>query len=1142
MNGWQLAIRSLRYYWRGQLAVAAGAAVAAAVLVGALVVGDSVRYTLRHMAEARLGNAQFALQSGDRYFRDALTEKITPDTETTVVPVIIQNATAARPDGAARVNRVQLMGVTPSFFDLSPNGPLESPPMSDGVALNEALAEQLNVEVGDTVVLRVTKPSSLPRDVPLTSEADAVAALRVKVDTILMDDDFGRFSLRAEQSPPFNAFIALDKLQAALDLDGRANTIVLGMSNVTVDGNTTVSSLDEAIAASMTLDDAEVALRKSPDGRSIEIVSRRIFIDPAIDDAVRTAMKTNAKVSASDPMGVFTYFVNDIQHGERLTPYSMVAGVGFVDGGAHQGGNAGTTGAIASLKEDEAIINSWLAEDLEAKPGDTIVLRYFSINAGRQLVEKTASFTVKDVISIEGLAADRTLMPAFPGIAEADSSRDWDEEIPGVDLGRIRDKDEKYWEDYRGTPKVFISLSAAQEMWGNRFGRLTAVRFDASAVTQEQLREALLKEINPQSVGLVFEDVQSAAAKAQQQGTGSYFGGLFVGLSFFIIVAAALLTGLLFVFGVEQRSEQVGLMLAVGLRPRMVQGLLLREGLMVAAVGSLAGAVLGLVYTVVVLAALSSIWSGAVAGGAIKWHASIGSVIGGAFIALIISALAMRWTLGRLSKHQARELLSFTGGDLVSDARKSRWPWLQPALMNACFVAAVGLVVTATGQSGQAMTMSFFGCGALLLIAGILAARSWLMRLGRRVSSARAAKMTVSRLGMRSMIRRRGRSLAVIALLACGVFLVVAIQANRLNTNFDPTDRSSGTGGFTLFVETQIPILRELNNVLHDPKQRNEFGLDDKVFDDVQFVSLRVKRGDDASCLNLNQAQTPQLLGAPTSVLKSRGAFDMIDTLRIKSGEGEAEVEQPDGWEVLDASFSGDAVPVVGDKSSLMFALKVGLGDRLTYLDERGQSFDVVIAGIIDDSILQGNLVMAEDHFMEKYPSTPGYAMFLVDAPRKRHEAIAKELSHALELSGAEVTSTRVRLARFQSVTNTYLSIFLALGGLGLVLGSVGLGIVVLRNALERRGEFALMRAVGFEKTALRKMLFIEHAALLALGLIIGVGAAAVAVAPAIDALGRSIVSTAVLILLVSASGLLWVWLASFMAMRGELMDALRED
>ena len=56
---------------------------------------------------------------------------------------------------------------------------------------------------------------------------------------------------------------------------------------------------------------------------------------------------------------------------------------------------------------------------------------------------------------------------------------------------------------------------------------------------------------------------------------------------------------------------------------------------------------------------------------------------------------------------------------------------------------------------------------------------------------------------------------------------------------------------------------------------------------------------------------------------------------------------------------------------------------------------------------------------------------------------------------GLEVNLAAVRLDEFNAVQNTYLQIFQLLGGLGLLLGSVGLGVVVLRNALERRAELA---------------------------------------------------------------------------------------
>jgi len=70
-------------------------------------------------------------------------------------------------------------------------------------------------------------------------------------------------------------------------------------------------------------------------------------------------------------------------------------------------------------------------------------------------------------------------------------------------------------------------------------------------------------------------------------------------------------------------------------------------------------------------------------------------------------------------------------------------------------------------------------------------------------------------------------------------------------------------------------------------------------------------------------------------------------------------------------------------------------------------------------------------------------------------------LERALGERGVEVTSTRDRLESYLAVENTYLSTFQALGGLGLVLGSLGLSVVLLRSVWERRAELALLRGAG---------------------------------------------------------------------------------
>ena len=153
-------------------------------------------------------------------------------------------------------------------------------------------------------------------------------------------------------------------------------------------------------------------------------------------------------------------------------------------------------------------------------------------------------------------------------------------------------------------------------------------------------------------------------------------------------------------------------------------------------------------------------------------------------------------------------------------------------------------------------------------------------------------------------------------------------------------------------------------------------------------------------------------------------------------------------------------------------------------------------------------------------------------------------LARALEPIGMELSSTSERLGAFNTVQNTYLAIFQALGGLGMLLGSIGLGVVVMRNVLERVPELALMRAVGFSHCQLRRMIMSEHALLLVVGLFCGVTASLIAVIPMVRSGGQDMpwVLTIMICAAVFVSGLFWVWAASALALRRYLLDALRHE
>lgn len=1128
MTAWTLIRRSLVFHARAHLGALLGAAVGSAVLIGALVVGDSVRGSLRDMALERLGRVQLALAANDRFPRadlaDALGHKGVIDGP--VVPVIDLAGTAATADESARANRVQVLGVDDRFWWLCPGQPSFHSPSAGEVVLNQPLSAQLRVRAGDIVVLRVARPGRLSREAPISPQEDASISMRVKVAAVAGDGELGRFSLQSSQAAPFNAFVSLQSLQDLLGLHGRANVF---LANVDADAWAAVQA-NIALRRTWTLADAELELRALPESQALELRSSRVFLDPPVARAALTAGK--------QATGILTYFVNELRAGNHAAPYSMVTA-------------AGPPLVPPDLREDEILINAWLAEDLGVGPGDRLSLSYYGIGLSRRLEERSRSFVVRAVVPMEGPAADRGLMPDFPGLEKAESTRDWDASLP-IRLDRIRPKDEDYWKRYRGTPKAFVSLAAGQKMWANRFGDLTAVRYPVPAnaggqtdAYRSEVEAAILKALDPAALGLRFDPVAAQAQAASEQAQD--FGGLFLGFSFFLIVAALLLMALLFQFGVEQRATEVGTLLALGWTPGQVRRLLLAEGGALALAGGLAGMWGGTGYARLMLLGLSGIWRDAVQTSALRYHAEPGTLALGGVAAVLVAWLTLGFALRRQARQPARELLA--EGALETgppgDERRARGRVARIVAI-VTGLGALAWVGWALGRGATADSETFFGAGSLLLIAGLAFAAALVSSLGRDQAGP-AVKITVAGLGIRNCARRRKRSLATLGLLACGSFLIASIGVFRLDAVKDARRRTSGTGGFALIGNSTIPVVQDLNT----RAGREFFGLDELT--NVSFVPIRVREGDEASCLNLNRAQQPRLLGVDPGLLADRGAFTFSRVadggdagnpwLRLERARA-GDVGSPRPAARGEADAGTDVVPAIGDEASIVWAMGKKVGDTLDYTDQQGRPFKVRIVAALANSILQGNLIIAEDEFVARYPSESGYRMYLIDAPWQDAEGISAALSRALRDWGLEVMPAARRLAGFNAVQNTYLSTFQVLGGLGLLLGSIGLGVVVMRNVLERRGELALLLALGFRPRVLRWLVLSEHGLLLAGGLCVGMLAALVAVLPSVLSPGTEVpyVSLAVTLGGVFVSGFLWTWLAAVLALRGRLLDALRNE
>ncbi|MHC4844486.1 MAG: FtsX-like permease family protein, partial [Planctomycetota bacterium] len=526
-----------------------------------------------------------------------------------------------------------------------------------------------------------------------------------------------------------------------------------------------------AIQKNWELADAGLDIRWLAARDVLELRSSRIFIDSPVGQAAMESDRAG--------VGVLTYFVNELRSGEKATPYSMVT--------AMSKSSSGNSVIPVDMEDDEIIINDWLAEDLDVKEGDLIEADYYVVTNRRKLEERTSQFRIRSVVPIDEFTADSELMPEFPGLAEADNCRDWEPGIP-IDLDKIRDKDENYWDRFRGTPKAFISLESGRNIWSNRYGDLTAVRFSLEADRADTLTKEMLSRISAASLGLYFQAVRTRGIKASGEGTD--FGQLFIGFSMFLIFAALVLLGLLFVFGVEKRSTQAGMLLAVGYKHEQIRRLFLIEGGILAIAGTIAGTIVGLLYTKAIIYGLTGLWRDAISGSTINFYVSPSTLLIAGLSGIAVSVVAIWLSLRKKLQRSPQQLLDenlewqFFTSKVFSRVRL--WFFF------AAIAAAGAIVLLITLGTGKSSAGVFFGAGALLLV-GSIALVHGLLHITAGIGKKTVG--TLSGLGLRNSTRRSGRSLAVVAILASGVFLVIAVGANKHDPLAHAESRDSGTGG-----------------------------------------------------------------------------------------------------------------------------------------------------------------------------------------------------------------------------------------------------------------------------------------------------------------------------------------------------------
>jgi len=968
--------KNITFYTRYYKLVSIAVLITVAVIVGSLVVGDSVRTTLvKHVTE-RLGDTRTIIFSRNSFMAEELAD----------VPLF---------GGRAR-------GILLTNGFISQNGKLipvfvwgvdDLSIAKGGARVNAALRKEMGQDEIDAIVLRLPASGLVPSGSLFVTE-NYTTSLRLTFEGIVGVEEGGNISMKNEQILPFNIFINRSELAEAIETEKKINLILT---------DKTVSAEELDFVWNYSLSGLSVNCK---DGFT-EILSDRVFLQEKV---VETICKNNQK-----PNRLFSYLANSIQMNESSIPYSFVTATDCYQD--------------QTLQKEDIILSDYSAKRLQAKPGDRILMTYFTSHDLKTLKTDSLFLKVKSIVPLSELLDDKTLSADFPGLSDVERCTDWDSDLP-INMNLITDEDEKYWELYRNTPKAIIAYDAVVNDWGNAYGNATAIRVANSVPQLSDLKAEMfgIQVIYP------FEKGLYAAIN------GVDFSGLFLALGFFIIISAMLLMLIPISEMLYQRRYEIGLLKSLGYTKKRIARIFWRESAPVVLLSSIVGVIAGLIYTGLVMWLLGNVWKGATHTEGFSVYPSTTTIITGFIIGIVISlSLLYRIIISNLKDRKESRM-----GKIKS------LTWKKTAVFVSTLVSVVIIGIN----------FLFLHYVTLFIVIGIMligTAAVWGDYLICRNGSVSHKTFDRDKLIWSTLFANKKQALISFFALAIGVFIVFSVGLNR-KSFADNSQLRTGTGGFSLWSETSVPIFHNMNTAAGKEKLSLT-----TLPDDTKILQCLRYNADDASCLNLNKVTTPTVLGLDMNIM-AKSDFQIEQNIYSLDRGAVFEKMQ---------THAGGVYPALVDATVLTWSLMMNLGDTLWYENERGQNIPIQIAGTLSNSIFQGNILIDRSLFSEIWKETAGCEVFLVKTTEK--EEAKALLSQALNEYGVRISATNDRLKQFNTVTDTYLTIFLTLGGLGMLLGIMSFFIVIRKNLSSRRKEIGLYRRLGFTDYNIEQALFKEN-------------------------------------------------------------------
>jgi len=968
---------NIRFFSRYYKLITFAVLITVAVIVGSLIVGDSVRTTLLNRVTERLGNTETIIFSRYSFMEEEIADA--PLFKGSARSILLTNGFIPQ---NGKLVPVFVWGVD----DMSiPKG---------AARINRALLKEIGTD-NPAVILRLPASGLIPSGSLFVTE-NYTTSMRLSFEGIAEINEGGNISMKNEQVIPLNIFVNREELAITMETPGKINLILS-------DKHISDTELDSIWKYPL----SGLSINRKDD--FTEITSNRVFLQESV---VETISRNNSR-----PNRLFSYLANSIDFNNISIPYSFVTALDRYQ--------------EEPLQKDEIILSDYSAKRLQAKTGDKVQLTYFISQDLKTLKTDTISLQVKKIVPLHELVEDNTLSADFPGLSDVERCTDWDSDLP-IDMNLITKEDEKYWELYRSTPKAIIAYEAVADSWSNAYGNATGIRLTNSEPDLSELRAEMfgIQLIHPRDTGLY-------SAK-----NGVDFSSLFLALGFFIIVSAILLMLIPLSEMLYQRRHEIALLKSLGYSQKRIIQLFWKESVPVVFGSSIIGVITGLLYTTLIMWLLGNIWKGATHTDGFSVYPEITTIL----IGLLVGILLSLWILRRTIVKNVKEKKPVTHKLKQSLKRKK-------AGILISSIVAFGIIC---------INFLFLQSVTLFVIIGILligTATVWGDYLISRNGAASSGNFNTGKLIWSTLLANKKQAIFSFMALTIGIFIVFSVGLNRKGFA-DSSQIKTGTGGYSLWCESTVPIYH--NMATHTGQKKLSLTTLPAYTKILQCLRYNA---DDASCLNLNKVTSPTVLGVDMNSL-SNSDFQIAQSLHS--------LNRNDVFKQMQTK-NGNVYPALVDATVLTWSLMINLGDTLWYEGDRGQAVGLQLVGTLVNSIFQGNILIDRSLFSEIWEETTGSEVILLKVKESEKEEVKTLLSQALNEYGVRVTSTNDRLRQFNTVTDTYLTIFLTLGGLGLLLGIMSFIIVIRKNLSARRHEIDLYRTLGFTDKKIEQTLYREN-------------------------------------------------------------------